>query len=115
MAAGPGQIIGELENSSTGGPYIAQVGSDGRLWVDVGGDIVISGVTIDNVVIQEMPPTDVTKNNALKQMTYISSGAGTGLTIGSAISQVVQFIGPGSYVKTLTYSNNNLTSIGSWV
>jgi len=113
MPAGPGQIIGSEIDGVSNAPFMANVGSDGRLWVDVGGDIVISGVTIDNVVIQDVPPTDATKNNPAWEFGYIISGTSTGVT-GSSIGTIVQHIGTGSYVQSLVWDNDLITNVGSW-
>jgi len=81
------------------------------------GDTV--GVTSGNrlmtdSVINETSPTDGTKNNPAWQFDYIVSGIVTGITTGSAIGSIVQTIGAGSFVQVITYTNNNIVSIGSW-
>ncbi len=114
MPAGPGQIIGATVSGTNNAPFIADVNVDGRLLVDLGGDIVISGVNIDSVGIQETVPNDTTKNNPAFKFEYAVSGTATGIT-GSRIETVTQFIGVGSFVNTLTYANNRITNIGSWV
>jgi hypothetical protein len=58
-------------------------------------------------------PTLVSQN-PYTQLVYIASGTSTGVT-GSAIGSIIKFIGAGSYVKVLSYTNDNLTNIGSWV
>lgn len=45
MPAGPGQIIGSEIESTSNAPYMANVGSDSRLWTD--SQITSSGVPID--------------------------------------------------------------------
>ncbi len=105
MPAGPGQILGSQIDSISNAPYIANVGSDGRLWVDLGGDIVISGVEIDSVVIKETSPIDDNKNNPAWEFGYT----------GSVITTITQFIDAGSYVQTLTYDiGSSIINIGSW-
>ena len=90
-----------------GSGYLAGVTSGNRLMVDLGGDLVISGLTIDAVSIQELPPTDDTKNNPAMKFEYDSDG-----NIGS----ITQLIDAGSYVQVYTYSNGSvLTNIGSYV
>jgi len=54
-----------------------------------------------------------TMNNSLYQFKYIYSGTSTGV-IGSEIGSIVQFIGTGSYVRVLQYTDNVLTQVGSW-
>ena len=114
MGAGPGQIIGVSLSGTNNAPFLADVTPTGRLKVDVGGDIVISGVEIDNIVIQQTSPIDSSKNNPAFEFGYIVSGTAAGVT-GSRIGTVTQFIGAGSFVNILTYSNNRITNIGSWV
>jgi len=104
------QLIG-----STGQYFrMADVTSGGRLMVDVGGDIVISGVSIDNIVIQDTVPTDSSHNNPSWSMIYDNNG-----NLGS----VYQMVGTGSYVNTITwvgYSGVNagigsrVTNISNW-
>ncbi len=99
----------------TGSGNLARVNADGRLLVDLGGDVTISGVNIDSITIQETSPIDSTKNNPHFQFIYMTSGTAAGIDIGSAIGSIIQFIGGGSFVQTITYSNNNVTNVGSWV
>ena len=47
MPAGPGQIIGETENASTGGPYIADVNSNDELQVNLSSVDVQNPLPID--------------------------------------------------------------------
>jgi hypothetical protein len=105
----PEQIL-----DGTGSGYMVAVTSDGRMKVDLGGDVTISGVNIDSIILQETSPIDSTKNNPAFQFGYIVSGTATGV-IGSRIGSVVMFIGAGSFVNNLEYSNNRITKIGSWV
>ena len=99
----------------TGSGFTAKVNSDNRLLVDLGGDIVISGVNIDSIVIQETNPLDENKNNPEFDLVYLSSGTSTGLNSGSQIGTIVQYIDAGSFVKVLSYTNNNLVNVGSWI
>ena len=95
--------------------------------VAISGNIIIGSVsaTVDSIYIQsganmtgsmyvpEVEPTAIIKNNPHYTFEYIISGTATGIT-GSEIGSVIQFIGAGSYVKVLTYLNDNLINIGSW-
>lgn len=107
----PEQII----DGTGSGNYLAGVTSNNRLMVDVGGDITISGVQFESITIQETSPIDDNKNNPAWKFEYMVSGTATGITFGSAIGSITQFIDAGSYVQTITYSNNNITNLGSWV
>tara|TARA_R110000824_G_scaffold230310_1_gene417958 strand:- start:453 stop:773 length:321 start_codon:yes stop_codon:yes gene_type:complete len=97
----------------TGGGYPVGVTSENRMKVDLGGDIIISGVSIDSVTIQETGPLDDVKNNPAFLFEYQVSGTAGG-TIGSRIGSVTMFIDTGSFVNVLTYANNRITNIGSW-
>jgi hypothetical protein len=57
---------------------------------------------------------DDTLENPYTRLVYIASGTSTGVT-GSSIGSIIKFIGAGSLVKVLSYSNDNLVNIGSWV
>ena len=98
----------------TGSGFEAAVTSEGRLKVDLGGDITISGVNIDSVVIQETNPIDDNKNNPAWNFIYMTSGTNEGITLGSSIGSIVQTIDTGSFVQVISYSNNNIVNIGSW-
>ena len=52
--------------------------------------------------------------NPKTQLIYLASGTSTGVT-GSEIGSIIKFNDSGSIVSVLSYSNNNLVSIGSWV
>ena len=71
-------------------------------------------VTSGTVFQEDNLPTSTLSNNPYYALVYVSSGTSTGLNSGSAIGTVVQHIGAGSYVKALTYVNNNLVNVGSW-
>lgn len=71
-------------------------------------------VIAGSVVEKQTSPKDASKNNSEYTFIYMTSGTATGIT-GSRIGSIVQFIGTGSYVQTLTYSNDLITNIGSWV
>ena len=99
------------------------IGSEGE--IAISGTITVSSISTtvpvsgeyfpgSNVLLDSLP-TDSNLNNSWTVLEYISSGAGTGISTGSAIGSITQFIGLGSFVKHLTYSNNNLINIGSWV
>jgi hypothetical protein len=51
--------------------------------------------------------------NPYMTLVYISSGTSTGVT-GSSLGSIIKFVGAGSFVKVLSYSNNNLIGVGSW-
>ena len=63
--------------------------------------------------VQTDPQLPTQGDNPAWQFKYIVSGTATGVT-GSRIGSVIEFIGVGSYVNVLTYSNNRITNIGSW-
>jgi len=79
-------------------------------------EVYVSGavVTGSNFWVNETTPIDTTQNNAFINLLYVSSGTSTGITTGSQIGSIVKFIDAGSYVKVLTYTSDNLSSIGSW-
>ena len=58
-------------------------------------------------------PNSPDRNNPAYKFEYIISGTTTGIT-GSRIGSITEFIGAGSYVKTLIYSNDLLTTVGSY-
>lgn len=107
-----------------GSGYLARVTSENRLAVDISGATINIGsvsASVDSIYVQsgiinveETTPTDSLKNNAYLTLDYVSSGTATGIDSGSEIGSIIQFIGAGSYVKVLTYSNNNLVNVGSW-
>ncbi len=68
-----------------------------------------------NSELSETDPNDSTKNNPARNFIYMISGTNEGITTGSAIGSEIQFIGVGSFVRTFTYLNNNITAIGSWI
>ena len=85
--------------------------------VDGTGSGFMAGVTDENRlkvdVAQGVPPTE--DNNPAWEFLYIISGTAAGITLGSSIGSIFQSIGAGSFIQTITYSNNNITTIGSWV
>ena len=97
----------------TGSGYLAAVTANGEIRVTgtFGSGAVI---TAGSLSIYESPPTDATQNNPEYDFIYMSSGTATGITTGSAIGSIIQYIGAGSYVSVWTYSSNNLTNIGSY-
>ena len=103
--------VGIIDGAGSGN--LARVNDDGRLLVDLGGDVTISGINIDSIVIQQTDPTDSTKNNPAFKFEYVISGATTGVT-GSRIGSITQFISTGSFVNILTYTNNRIVGVGSW-
>ncbi len=106
----PEQII-----SASGTQFGLIINSEGRALVDLGGDIVISGVNIDSVAIKETSPIDSNKNNPNFQFVYMTSGTAEGITIGSSIGSIIQTIDNAIFHQVFTYDNNNITNIGSWV
>lgn len=54
-------------------------------------------------------------NNFSTELVYITSGTSTGITTGSFIGSQIKFTDTGSFVRSLTYSNNNLINVGSWI
>ncbi|MHA1876712.1 MAG: hypothetical protein ACTSUC_09750 [Promethearchaeota archaeon] len=105
----PEQIL-----DGTGSGHLVAVTSDGRMKVDLGGDITISGINIDSVVIQETDPLSDTKNNPLWEIKYLPY-SGTSVGIGSVIGSVVQYIDAGSFINVLNYDDAyNVVSIGSY-
>jgi len=87
----------------TGSGFEAGVTSDNRLMVDLGGSIVISGITLESVVIQQTSPIDNTKNNPLWKFEYDAE---------NNIGSVTQFIDAGSFVNVWTWEGFSGTSIG---
>jgi len=67
------------------------------------------------VSTQELSPTNSAKNNPAMKLEYSISGTATGITTGSQIGIISQITSAGSSVKLLTYSNDNLINVGSWV
>ena len=63
-------------------------------------------VNSGNMFIAEQVPTNANKNNPLYQYTYTSGN----------ITQVVQFVGAGSYTQAWTWGGGSvLTAVGSWI
>jgi len=83
-------------------------------WIKNFGNLGSSRVIEGSVFVMEDVPTAHIFNNELEQLEYIVSGTATGVT-GSTIGSIIKFIGTGSYVKVLTYSNDLITKVGSWV
>jgi len=59
-------------------------------------------------------PLDAGYNYAT-ELIYITSGTATGISTGSEIGSIVKHYSTGSFVRVLTYSNNQLINVGSWV
>ena len=127
----------QIQTGSVQGPgseYLLTVNPDGSINVSgtlnaiISGTIVIGSVSanVDSIYIQsganiigsfyplETTPNVAIKNNPAFKLEYIISGTSAGVT-GSQVGSVTQFIGTGSYVRVLTWSNNLLTDLGSWV
>lgn len=66
-----------------------------------------------SIVEQQTIPTDSSRNNPSFQYIYIISGTTAGVT-GSRIGSIIQTIGAGSYIQTMTYSNNLITNVSVW-
>jgi len=127
----------------TGSGNLARVNSEGRLLVDISGATINIGsvsANVDSIYVQsgtfyqvsgnttitnldeigsknwtqQVTPTDLSQNNPAWKFEYIISGTSTG-ALGSSVGSVTQFIGVGSYVNVLTYSNGFITNIGSYV
>jgi len=98
----------EMLMDGTGSGNLVAVTAEGRMKVDLGGDITISGVSIDSITVQETNPIDDNKNNAAGSLIYIAGG--------NLVGSIVATIDAESFVNVLTYSgaNNVLVNIGSW-
>ena len=48
------------------------------------------------------------------ELIYMVSGTGTGVT-GSEIGSIVKHYDAGSFVRVLTYENNQVINVGSWI
>jgi len=115
--------LAEVIVDGTGSGNYARVNSEGRLLVDISGATINIGsvsANVDSIYVQsgliyidETIPTHSTKNNPAWKFEYIVSGTSTG-AIGSSVGSVTQFIGAGSYVNVLTYSDGFITNIGSY-
>jgi len=82
-----------------------------------GGNLKVSIEDWNGVVgsVYSFKPIPTSLDNSYVQLDYVSSGTSTGIDSGSAIGSIIKYIGAGSYVRVLTYSNNNLIAIGSWI
>jgi len=112
----PEQII-----SSSGTQYGLIITPEGRALVDMSGTSIFIGsvsANVDSIYVQSglihIDETPNVSSNPELELFYITSGTATGVT-GSEIGSIVKFIGAGSYVQTLTYTDNNLTNVGSFV
>jgi hypothetical protein len=119
-----GNINVDVNNPTTIGSYPVQnVAISGMPWVQYSGTLIIGSVSAsvdsiyiqsgDNIRLSDSLPIATNLNNPYYSFVYLSSGTSTGV-VGSRIGSIVQYIGVGSYVQVLKYSNNNLISIGSW-
>ena len=96
--------MAQLTGSGPGhGTNYAMIDAAGRLFTHISG----------NIVIEETTPIDASKNNPAWKFEYIISGTAAGVT-GSSIGSITQFIGTGSYVQTITWSNNLIINLGSF-
>lgn len=120
--------MGEQIIDGRGNAYAMVINSDGSINIGgITGSIVIGSVSasVDSIFVQsggnivgslfcmEGIPTSSIYNNPAWSFVYGSSGTSTGM-IGSSIGSIIQFIGTGSYVQTITYQNGLITSLGSW-
>lgn len=94
----PEQII-----SASGAQFGLIVNAEGRALVDLGGDITISGVNLDSIVIKETTPIESNKNNPAWKFEYDTL---------NNLGSVTEFIGAGSFVNVLTWGGFSGTSIG---
>ena len=116
----------DVNNPATIGSYTTQkiIGSvaitttvlpvSGTLFQDTLGSQAITNFSVlgSSRVIEEVTPLDSSQNNPAWKFEYVFSGTSTGVT-GSRIGSIVQFIGAGSFVNVITYSNNRINTIGS--
>jgi len=88
---------------------ISASGVQHGLIVNPDGTLGVSGT----FSIGEVEPTGGL--NPATELIYIISGTSTGVT-GSEIGSIIlhKADGTGSYVRVLTYSNNQLVNVGSW-
>jgi len=118
--------MAEQLQDGRGFAWAVGVTSGNRLMTDIGSGVVINIGSVSahvdsiyvqsgNIAIVDEAPNAINKNNYGTQINYISSGTSTGISSGSEIGTMVKFNTAGSVIRTLTYSNNNLTNIGSWV
>ena len=94
---------------------VAMVDQFERLWV-AGSITSMPAITteIGSVLVYEVDPNDLARNNSANKFEYIISGTASGVT-GSEIGSIIQFIEAGSFVQVFTWSNNLITAVGSWV
>lgn len=88
------------------------------LWIGAEGQIAISGIVgVGDVTGSfyeiETIPTAVIKNNPEYEFIWMASGTATGVT-GSSIGSIWMTLNTGSYVQSLTWSNDNLTDTSAW-
>ena len=107
--------------NANGSQYGMTVNSDGSINVS-GLNLSIGSLALSleniyvqsgNISITEQTPTNPNKNNTYTTLLYVTSGTSTGVT-GSQIGSIIQYIGAGSFVKVISYSNNQIVNIGSW-
>lgn len=106
----------------TGSGYPVAVNEFNRMLVDISGAQLFIGsvsANVDSIYVQsgvtyiDQVPTFSGANPEL-DLIYITSGTATGVT-GSEIGSIIKYFGAGSFIQVLTYSNNNLVNIGSFV
>jgi len=106
ITAGSIQVVNPYNGSVTSLPNIT-INSPSTI-----GSLANQNIT-GSIINQQVSPVDSSQNNPHYTMKYIISGTSTGIT-GSRIGSIIQYIGTGSFVSVLTYSNDLLVNIGSW-
>lgn len=120
--------MAEVLLDGRGEGHLVGVTSDNRLLVDISGATINIGsvsAQVDSIYVQsganmtgsmyrmEDVPTSTIYNNPALKLEYIISGTATGVT-GSEIGSIIKYIGAGSFVQVITYSNDLITNVGSW-
>lgn len=115
--AGVGSIIGSVFQGTT--PWVFSGTSTVAGSVYVTGSINITNQYQGSSIFgmgsfyNILTTPTLVSNNSYYKFEYIISGTSTGIT-GSRIGSIIQFIGAGSYVQILTYSNDLLITTGSF-
>ena len=108
----------EVIISASGPQYGLVINADGSINTSGGGGGTTAGsefwIKGGSILNYDIIPTDDSQNNSAWRFLYLTSGTATGVT-GSTIGSIVQFIGAGSYVQKLTWSNDLITDVGSFI
>jgi len=110
-----------------GSGYYLAINPDGSLNVNASGISIEIGslaLTLEDVYVRSganltgsfyllNPSPTLASNNYAYKFEYAYSGTSTGI-IGSEIGSITKFLGLGSFVQVLSYSNNVLINVGSW-